>query len=759
MEFIKQNKMTKYEWQSTETRVSPDELIILNMIKNGLYNTDISVDTHKTINDIIKIDNAHKDYHIYNIFISPYISNKYSKYISFDIHDKNKKINKKLQKSDLYRLNNKNIDISPSIEILLIDLLKKYIKKKNIKYYFNIKYLLKIYNDKLNTYVKQILLKYIGNDSNIYTPIDVLKDSNDLLENNKIFNYKKLTLYDHQKEIYNIFNKDNCIPSLIYYIAPTSSGKTLTPIGLCEKYKIIFICASRHIGISLSKSCVNVGTKIGFAFGCNTINDIRLHYFSVSKYTPDKIPIHSDGSKVQILISDMISYEFAMEYMLQFNDASNIILFWDEPTISMDKDTHCLHDIIKHNWDKNVIPNIILSSATLPNNLQSIVDNYKIKFNGTHHVIETNDEFTNLTLVDNDGYVIMPHNFIESSNFKYFYEKMGKKYIKFLSVDECCKYILNSEYLNEFNYNIDNISARCVKLFYYDILLKSNTFNKSTTHIYDNSLLLTSSSSKNIKHGPGLIITTNDNDITYLTDKLLEQSNINNIITKKIEENMDFNSKLFTLIDKLSQDLEDKLSKFEGKDKIMENQRFDTPTKDLMNKIKKLEGQYKNIQLGAAYIPNSYEHYVKWNKLDDYSKLDLHCSDIEDKYIKNIIETNIDVKYKILLLMGIGVLDNSNIILTNIVKELADLKKLFIVIASSDFIYGMNYQFSQCYLYGDNNNISQEKIIQATGRIGRKDKNKTFLFRFINKEHINILFNSNDDIESKNMNKLFGANN
>jgi len=149
MEFIKQNKMTKYEWQSTETRVSPDELIILNMIKNGLYNTDISVDTHKTINDIIKIDNAHKDYHIYNIFISPYISNKYSKYISFDIHDKNKKINKKLQKSDLYRLNNKNIDISPSIEILLIDLLKKYIKKKNIKYYFNIKYLLKIYNDKL----------------------------------------------------------------------------------------------------------------------------------------------------------------------------------------------------------------------------------------------------------------------------------------------------------------------------------------------------------------------------------------------------------------------------------------------------------------------------------------------------------------------------------------------------------------------------------------------------------------------------------
>jgi hypothetical protein len=162
----------------------------------------------------------------------------------------------------------------------------------------------------------------------------------------------------------------NQLPKLIFYRAPTSSGKTLTPLGLCQENKVIFICASRHIGINLAKSAVNVGRKVGFAFGCTTIEDVRLHYFSVKTFITErgrKRPDHSDGANLELLICDIQSYEIAMLYMLSFFDKSKIILFWDEPTISMNYQTHELHKHIVNIWEFNQIENVILSSATLPN--------------------------------------------------------------------------------------------------------------------------------------------------------------------------------------------------------------------------------------------------------------------------------------------------------------------------------------------------------------------------------------------------------
>ncbi len=55
-----------------------------------------------------------------------------------------------------------------------------------------------------------------------------------------------------------------------------------------------------------------------------------------------------------------------MNYMIAFNPISNILMYWDEPTISMDYNEHPLHDIIHHMWKNNLVPNIVLSSATLP---------------------------------------------------------------------------------------------------------------------------------------------------------------------------------------------------------------------------------------------------------------------------------------------------------------------------------------------------------------------------------------------------------
>ena len=52
--------------------------------------------------------------------------------------------------------------------------------------------------------------------------------------------------------------------------------------------------------------------------------------------------------------------------MLAFNDKNDLVWYWDEPTITLDYNNHEFHGILKQNWDQNEIPNIILSSATLP---------------------------------------------------------------------------------------------------------------------------------------------------------------------------------------------------------------------------------------------------------------------------------------------------------------------------------------------------------------------------------------------------------
>jgi hypothetical protein len=205
------------------------------------------------------------------------------------------------------------------------------------------------------------------------------------IENNDIFRFKPLGLYVHQKDIYNMMNQEG--PKLICYRAPTSSGKTLTPIGISKKFKVIFICASRHIGLSLAKSAVNVGVKVGFSFGCTTSDDVRLHYSSVRTFTEKfgkKRPVHSDGRNVELMICDIQSYLHAMFYMKAFHPVENTILFWDEPTITMDYETHDLHACIEKVWEVNKIPNVILSSATLPNeeDLTEMFEKYKAKYSG-----------------------------------------------------------------------------------------------------------------------------------------------------------------------------------------------------------------------------------------------------------------------------------------------------------------------------------------------------------------------------------------
>ena len=120
---------------------------------------------------------------------------------------------------------------------------------------------------------------------------------------------------------------------------------------------------------------------------------------------------------------------------------------------------------------------------------------------------------------------------------------------------------------------------------------------------------------------------------------------------------------------------------------------------------------------------------------------------------------DIDDNWKVLLLMGIGVFTNhDSITYTEIMKELAEKQKLFLIIASSDFIYGTNYQFCHGYIGKDLADMTQEKSIQAMGRVGRNKIQQEYTLRFRDDSLIKkLLLPSDNKPEVRNMNRLFNS--
>ena len=109
-------------------------------------------------------------------------------------------------------------------------------------------------------------------------------------------------------------------------------------------------------------------------------------------------------------------------------------------------------------------------------------------------------------------------------------------------------------------------------------------------------------------------------------------------------------------------------------------------------------------------------------------------------------------------MMGIGVFaKHKSVDYVAIMKELAHKQQLYLIIASSDYIYGTNYQFCHGYIGKDLENLTQEKLIQAFGRVGRRNIMGEYSLRLRSDKLIMRLFQKSENkIEVTNMNTLFG---
>jgi hypothetical protein len=861
---LTQNRLSKSEWESIEIPISSGEIEIINIIMKGFSDVNIKYNKNNSIFTFLKIDySVSMEDHIYNKYFQDIVKamiKKYNvSYLNITVSS-----NPKIKKADLIRItkNSENLVNKNMIyEYVLLGYVEKilYYKSKNsskldIPYYtlfkllknniINInRHILNLSNKVLEELVNDISIKRIVNNS-----IECVEKNSDILK------YNDISLYEHQKEIMSISKLSSA--KLILYIAPTGTGKTLTPLGLSEKHKIIFVCAARHVGLALARSAISVNKKVAFAFGCSSADDIRLHYFAAKEYTKNRKTggiwkvDNSAGEKVEIIICDIKSYLYAMYYMLSFNNKDDIIMYWDEPTITLDYDNHELHKIINKNWCENLIPNIVLSSATLPkiHELTETISDFKIKFqdeNPEVYNIVSHECRKSIPIVNNNGFVVLPHylssNYSEIQDIvehcenyltllRYFDLNEVVKFIHFIQDDN---YIPSKYKIEEYFTDLNDITMINIKL-YYLILLK-NINPDCWTHVHNsihaNRIIKinsnTSVDNKGIKikkmHsvGPGvtiqnkngaplerlmsqqiertpppqfetpksngdcgLYVTTKDahtltdgptiflsNNVETIAKFCIQQSNIPAVVMNEIMEKIEFNNNINIKLEKLERDLQDiekpttkdedggKIGKCEHKINRTERSENKTELNKVLSQIEILRSMVKIVKLNDLFVPNTLDHIQKWS--DGIPKINTPFTcNIEEHILSRImLLTGVEDSWKILLLMGIGVFTNhSNIEYTEIMKNLADQQKLYLIIASSDYIYGTNYQFCHAYISKDLN-LTQEKIIQAMGRIGRNNIQQDYTVRFRDDRQIAKLF-TNDTAKPEviNMNKLFVTN-
>jgi hypothetical protein len=847
---LAQNKLTRQEWETIEVPVTDAEKATLRLIIAGYHDVNTQTNETTALFSFIKIENTTEmEYFLYRKYFEAPIDEmlkKYGKdvYIDHPMSILSKKGGgqlKTIKSADMIRLQNLDANIKVNrervFEFLLLDLakdlLKAYSKKKsNYAYYlYTLLQLKKTSIRHQNQYVINVLDRIIAHILPATNLETILSNAYAFIERNPyLLQYEDRTLFPHQKELFTICKSRGA--KLILYTAPTGTGKTVSPIGLSEKYRVIFVCVARHIGLALAKAAISVEKKVAFAFGCETASDIRLHYFSAVNYTVNKRSggigkvDNSVGDAVEIMICDVQSYLTAMHYMLAFNDATNIITYWDEPTITLDYEQHPLHQTIHRNWAENKIPKVVLSCATLPatEDLQSVFDDFRAKFDDVEiHTITSFDCRKSIPMLGANGCCVMPHYMYAShADLRKCAEYCvkNKTLLRYFDLREMIQFI---EYVHKqkaipdaysvhsyFDGNIANITMNRLKEYYLEVLLhvdpeawpgihtymirirvpkysgpgiqKSTSIDMATTQPHDirqgqplartssvaaipqpkttgSGVLLTTSDAHTLTDGPTIFLA---DDIQKIGTFYLQQSRIPDTISGHILSKILKNDEVMKQITKLEREIkakEEKQAGGSGEEKSSQkNHRVSKEVQEWMDQIDKLRKEILMVSLDPCYVPNQAPHQKLWAPGGEF-RANAFSASIGEETTRTIMMLDIDSSLKMLLLLGIGMfLETADTQYIEIMKRLANEQRLFMIIAATDYIYGTNYSFCHGFIGKDLTNMTQQKTLQAMGRIGRNNIQQDYTVRFRDDAMIAALFEKPArNLEAENMSRLFSS--
>jgi hypothetical protein len=389
--------------------------------------------------------------------------------------------------------------------------------------------------------------------------------------------------------------------------------------------------------------------------------------------------------------------------------------------------------------------------------------------------------------VNKDGYVELPHFLFEKYDEVLTSAKHCENYktlLRYFDLNEIVKFmiIVNEEKLyTSARYSLEryfadmmDITMSNIKL-YYLILLKNiipdkwdELFNKMKTKrvkVHESNIYFTTQDAHTLTDGPTIFLT---NDVEKVAKFAIQNSKIPAEVIDDLMTSIEHNNALSNKIDVLEKDIQAiEEEKEKSKDGSKDGSKGKSgggnivvDTREIREKqqiIDMIRGNVKRISLSDVFVPNKLDHITRWTKRDKYANE--FSANLDENTVEKIMLLQIDNHWKVLLLMGIGAITNhTNVKYNEIIKELAQNQKLYIIIASSDYVYGTNYQFCHGYISKDLSNMTQEKTIQAMGRVGRNKLQQTYTVRFRDNEIIKTLFTHCDNKpEVANMNKLFSS--
>ena len=898
---LKQLKLTKSEWESMEVPVSAAEQEILQLIVRGFHNVNLRTNATPSLLGFLKLEHTPEmeDY-LYQTYFAETMG-PWCKSLGLVLDAKRQATPKK---ADLIRLQrNAGLQVKNHAGIyegVLMEVAEQGWKAGGgttgggaagkgdlARAYYTLHHLLagnRILH--LNRHVVAVCKRFLDLWEEQVPVASLVEQAVHCIEkNDKLLRYQDRMLYDHQKDIFTAVKAEPGRPRLILYMAPTGTGKTLTPLGLSETHRIIFVCAARHVGLALARAAISVNKRVGFAFGCESAGDIRLHYFAAKEVTRNRRTggiwkvDNSVGDKVEILICDIQSYLPAMLYMMAFHTTEELLVYWDEPTISLDYEAHELHALIQRNWSQNQIPNMVLSSATLPalHELTETTADFEMRFPGAQvRSIVSHDCKKSIPCVDKNGYVCLPHllhrEYARMQEVVEHCESMLTlmRYFDLHEVVRCIQYLHAHGFVRQ-GYRVErhfphvaDVDMKNVKRYYLTLLKQLTAEEWPLVYAYfaehRSSKLVRNDGidpqgkrlGKTVSLGPGvgssaggsgsgsgsgsgvgmhgrplqrlacapepvvaaggvgagggagggggggggaIYVTTKDaftltdgptlflaEDIEKVAMFCIQQARIPAQVMEDIAEKIRANNEVNQRIEKLEKEVEAMYEKKEApgssastggakKEHKLERSAAAAaadgdarkgPDAKKWSELERLKALIRVARLNDTFVPNTLAHVEKWAGHEDILRRvpgkPFSCT-LDDTTIEKIMMLgDVQDSWKVLLLMGIGVFaQHESVAYTEIMKSLADQQHLYLVIASSDYIYGTNYQFCHAYLSKDLA-LTQEKLVQAMGRIGRNHIQQDYTIRFRDDEQLAKLFHREEDKrEVANMNRLFSS--
>jgi hypothetical protein len=261
---------------------------------------------------------------------------------------------------------------------------------------------------------------------------------------------------------------------------------------------------------------------------------------------------------------------------------------------------------------------------------------------------------------------------------------------------------------------------------------------------------ITTQDAYTLTDGPTIFLT---DDVDKIGKYYIALTDIPKRSFDEIQPKIDANNKLTARIEKLEGEIEHHNEKTNTS---WENSRMPKEVRILDTEITKLRKQVRSVMLDSVYIPNTRVHQRRWTPTGDVHE-NAFISNIGEEMSKEIMLLDVEIHIKYLLLLGIGVFKQiPDKRYMEIMKQLADEQRLFMIIASSDYIYGTNYQFCHGFIGKDLSGMTQQKTLQAMGRVGRNNIQQDYTVRFRDDNMINKLFKPPEiNMEAINMCRLF----